>query len=102
MSILFVEIAIFMVSVFLTAFLTAAEIALASFGENKIEEFKEKGDNIWQMFLKVHKNPEPYYGAIHLMSTTFLISSVVVGFLIGAKLINPAIAEPNTGNKKCS
>jgi putative hemolysin len=97
MSILFVEIVIFMVSVFLTAFLTAAEIALASFGENKIEELKEKGDNIWQMFLKVHKNPEPYYGAIHLMSTTFLISSVVVGFLIGAKLINPAIAEPNTG-----
>ncbi|MCW8810540.1 MAG: hemolysin family protein [Ignavibacteriaceae bacterium] len=97
MSILFVEIAIFMVSVFLTAFLTAAEIALGSFGENKIEELKEKGDNIWHMFLKVHKNTEPYYGAIHLMSTTFFISSVVVGFLIGAKLINPAIAEPNTG-----
>jgi putative hemolysin len=97
MSILFVEITIFIVSVFLTAFLTAAEIALSSFGENKIEELKEKGDNIWQMFLKVHKNPEPYYGTIHLMSITFLICSVVVGFLIGVKIINPAIAEPNKG-----
>jgi putative hemolysin len=97
MSILFVEFTIFIVSVFFTAFLAAAEIALSSFGENKIEELKEKGDNIWQMFLKVHKNPEPYYGTIHLMSITFLICSVVVGFLIGVKIINPAIAEPNKG-----
>lgn len=97
MSLLFVEIIVFIVSVFLTAFLTAAEIALSSFGENKIEELKEKGDSIWLEFSKVHKNPEPYYGTIHLISITFLICSVVIGFLISAKLINPAIIEPNTG-----
>ena len=97
MSILFVEIAIFIISVFLTAFITASEIALSSFGENKIEDLKEKGDNIWQLFLKVHKEPEPYYGTIHLMSITFLICSVVVGFLISAKLIDPSIVEPNVG-----
>jgi putative hemolysin len=97
MSILFVEITIFVVSVFITAFLTAAEIALSSFGENKIEELKEKGDNVWMLFSKVHKNPEPFYGTIHLMSITFLICSVVVGFLICAKLINPALVEPHIG-----
>lgn len=97
MTILFVEITIFIASVFITAFLTAAEIALSSFGENKIEELKEKGDSIWLIFSKVHKNPEPYYGTIHLMSITFLICSVVVGFLICAKLINPALIEPHIG-----
>ena len=97
MSILLVEIIIFIVSLFLNAFLTAAEIALSSFGENKIEELKEKGDNIWLVFSKVHKNPEPYYGTIHLMSITFLICSVIVGFLICAKLINPDIIEPHIG-----
>ena len=97
MSILFVEIIIFIVSLFMNAFLTAAEIALSSFGENKIEELKEKGDSIWLLFSKVHKNPEPYYGTIHLMSITFLICSVIVGFLICAKLINPAIIEPHIG-----
>lgn len=97
MSLHIIEISVFLVSIILTAFLTAAEIALSSFGENRIEELKERGDNIWQMFLKVHKNPEPYYGTIHLMSTTFLISSVVSGFLLSAKLINPSIVESTTG-----
>jgi putative hemolysin len=93
MSFLFIELILFIVSVFLAGFVTAAEIALSSFGENKIEELKEKGDTIWQKFLIVHKNPEPFYGTIHLLSLTFLISSVVFGFLLSAKFINPGIAE---------
>jgi len=97
MSFFFIELILFIVSVFLTGFITASEIALSSFGENKIDELKEKGDNIWQKFSTVHKDPEPYYGTIHLLSLTFLISSVVFGFLLSAKLINPAITEPNTG-----
>ena len=97
MGVISVEILMFMVSVFLTGLITAAEIALSSFGENKIEELKEKGDNIWQKFLIVHKNPEPFYGTIHLLSLTFLISSVVFGFLLSAKFINPGIAEPGIG-----
>ena len=94
MGVISVEILMFMVSVFLTGLITAAEIALSSFGENKIEELKEKGDNIWQKFLIIHKNPEPFYGTIHLLSLSFLISSVVFGFLLSAKFINPGIAEP--------
>jgi putative hemolysin len=97
MGVISVEILMFMVSVFLAGLITAAEIALSSFGENKIEELKEKGDNIWQKFLIVHKNPEPFYGTIHLLSLTFLISSVVFGFLLSAKFINPGIAEPGIG-----
>ena len=74
MGVISIEILMFFVSVFITGLITAAEIALSSFGENKIEELKDKGDNIWQKFDIVHKNPEPFYGTIHLLSLTFLIS----------------------------
>ena len=97
MSFILIELILFIISVFLAGFVTAAEIALSSFGENKIEELKENDDSIWQKFNIVHTNPEPYYGTIHLLSLTFLISSVVFGFLLSAKMINPAITEPNTG-----
>jgi putative hemolysin len=97
MDLLLIESIIFIVFIFFIGFLTAAEIALSSFGEKKIEELKEKEDSIWQKFYKVYKNPEPYYGTIHLLSITFIISSVVVGFLLSAKIINPDIVEPNVG-----
>jgi putative hemolysin len=82
------ELIILIVSVIFTGLITAAEIALSSFGENKIEELKEKDDNIWQKFETVHKNPEPYYGTIHLLSVTFIITAVISGFLVCIKLLN--------------
>lgn len=97
MSLYIVELVFFILSVSLAGLITAGEIALSSFGENKIEELKERGDIIWQKFYTVHKNPEPYYGTIHLLYLTFIISSVVFGFLLSAKLINPAITEPRVG-----
>lgn len=97
MGVFSIEILMFIVSIFMTGLITAAEIALSSFGENKIDELKDRGDNIWQKFQIIHINPEPYYGTIHLLSLTFLISSVVFGFLLSAKLINPDITEPKVG-----
>jgi putative hemolysin len=97
MSLYIVELVVFIISVFFAGLITAGEIALSSFGENKIDELKERGDNIWQKFQIVHKNPEPYYGTIHLLYLIFIISSVVFGFLLSAKLINPDITEPTVG-----
>ena len=97
MSLFFIELVLFIFSVLLAGLITAGEIALSSFGENKIEELKERGDSIWQKFSMVHKNPEPFYGTIHLLYLTFIISSVVFGFLLSAKLINPGISEPKVG-----
>jgi len=94
MNTLTVEILLFLISVFITGLITASEIALSSFGENKIDELKEKDDQIWKKFSIIHKNPEPFFGTIHLLSLTFLISSVVFGFLLSTKLIIPGIAEP--------
>jgi len=97
MNLFFIELVLFIGSVFLAGLITAGEIALSSFGENKINELKERGDSIWQKFHTVHKNPEPYYGTIYLLYLTFIISSVVFGFLLSAKLINPGITEPKVG-----
>ena len=97
MSVLLFEIFCFLVSIFINGFMISGEIALSSFGEKKIEGLREKGEPIWQKFQIVHKNPEPYYGTIHLLSITFLISSVVFGFLLFAKIINPEITEPRVG-----
>ena len=97
MELFFIELVLFIGSVFFAGLITAGEIALSSFGENKIDELKERGDSIWQKFHTVHKNPEPYYGTIHLLYLTFIISSVVFGFLLSAKLINPGITEPKVG-----
>jgi len=97
MNLFFIELVLFIGSVFLAGLITAGEIALSSFGENKINELKERGDSIWQKFHTVHKNPEPYYGTIHLLYLTFIISSVVFGFLLSAKLINPGITDPKVG-----
>jgi putative hemolysin len=93
MGLFIFEILMFTASIFFAALITASEIALSSFGENKIEELKEKADKIWEKFYLVHKNPEPYYGTVHLLSLTFLISAVVFGFLLSVKLISPGIVK---------
>lgn len=97
MSLLLIEILIFTVFILLSGFITAAEIALSSFGENKIAELKENEDKTWKLFFKVLQEPERYFGTIYLLSITFVICTVVVGFIISAKLINPAITGPNVG-----
>ena len=97
MNLFLFEIILFILSVFFTGLITAAEIALSSFGQNKIDELKDRGESNWQKFQIVYQNPEPYYGTIHLLSLTFLISSVIFGFLLCAKLINPGIVQPKVG-----
>ena len=98
MSLFIFEILMFIVSVFFAALITASEIALSSFGENKIEELKEKKDKIWEKFYLVHKNPEPYYGTIHLLSNIFIGSAIIFGFLLCVNFINPGIVELDQGN----
>ena len=75
MGVVIFEIVLFAVSVLVAGLITASEIALSSFGENKIDELKEERDSLWQLFDTIRKNPEPYYGTIHLLSLTFIISS---------------------------
>jgi len=66
---------IFVLFLFTNFLLAAAEIALAAFGESKIEELKEKKDNYVNYFEKLNENQEQVYSSIHL---TFNFLNVII------------------------
>ena len=81
MDIQILELIIFIFLIFLTGFLAAAEIAISSFGENKIEEMKERKETIALSFEKIQKNPEIFFGTIQTLTTICLIASAMLFFI---------------------
>lgn len=71
--------------------LAASEIALAAFGESKIEELKEKGDEYASYFETFNKNQEQVYGSIHLASTFFTVVISIMGYFILSDWFIPAV-----------
>ena len=59
---------VFVALLFINFILTAAEIALASFGETKIEELKQKQDKDVPYFEKLNENEEQVYSSNQLTS----------------------------------
>ena len=70
-----VELILFFLFIILSGFLTASEIAISSFGDNKIEELKEKKDKLFSIFESIRDNPEELFGTIKLMNTVSIIIS---------------------------
>jgi hypothetical protein len=60
---------VFIFILFANFLLAAAEIALAAFGETKIEELKESNDKYVPYFEKLNENQEQVYSSIHLAFT---------------------------------
>ena len=86
------ELLIVFVILLLTNFLiTAAEIALASYGESKIEELKENKDNYVPYFEKLNENEEQVYSSIHLAITFLTVLISIFGFLLFSSWIYPQI-----------
>ncbi len=86
-----IEIILFVILIIIAAFLAAAEIAIASFGQNKIEELKEKDDPMAVVFEKIQKNPDTFFGTIQIISTLSLMSSAILAYHISTKLLYPAL-----------
>lgn len=76
------ELIIFVSFLLLSGFLTASEIAVSSYGEKKIEELKEKKDELTFAFESIIKNPEPFFGSISILTSVLIISSAILGFHI--------------------
>lgn len=86
------ELLIVFVILLLTNFLiAAAEIALASYGESKIEELKENKDNYVPYFEKLNENEEQVYSSIHLAITFLTVLISIFGFLLFSSWIYPQI-----------
>lgn len=73
---------VFVALLFINFILTASEIALASFGESKIEELMQKQDKDVPYFEKLNENEEQVYSSIQLTSKFLIVLISVLGYLI--------------------
>jgi len=62
--------------------LAAAEIALAAFGETKIEELKESNDKYVYYFERLNENQEQVYSSIHLAFTFLTVLISIIGYFL--------------------
>lgn len=74
------EIIFILLSIFLAGFLSAAEMAIASFGSQKIEDLKEKGDKIAKSFDAIQKISDTFYGSIQILSTIFSACAIILSY----------------------
>ena len=88
---LLLETIVFIILIFFGAFLAAAEIALSSIGENKIEELKQQKSKVVNYFELIQKDPESIFGSIQLLYTVSRILTAIIGFPVAIHYINAII-----------
>ena len=74
------EIIIVFLLILLSGFLAAAEIAIATFGPNKIEELKERKDKTAFAFSRIQKDTNAFFGTIQLTTQITLLAAAMLGF----------------------
>lgn len=89
------EIIILLILIIIASYLSAAEVAIASFGANKIEELKERKDKSAADFELIQKNSDSFFGAIQLITTFCLFLSSLIGFHLIFNLIKSLIISIN-------
>lgn len=75
-------VAFFILLLLLNFLLAAAEIALAAFGESKIEELKENEEKYVKYFEKLNNNQEEVYSSIHLAITFLNVMISILGYFL--------------------
>jgi putative hemolysin len=83
-----IEIIIFAFLILLAGLLAAAELAISTVGENKIEELKQQKNNLVPYFEIIQKNPESFGGSLRLLYTFIIVLSAIVGFNLVLKGVN--------------
>lgn len=83
------EIIFFFLFIILAGLLSAAEVAIASFGSQKLEEMREKKDKYLPLFESIKKNPNAFFGTIQVSTSLSLIAASVLAFIVAVGLINP-------------
>jgi putative hemolysin len=86
MDFLIIEAIILIILILLAGIFSAAEIAIASFGTNKIEELKERQDKTAGLFESIQKDPNSFYGSIQILTNLFMVGSAVLGFHLFMRL----------------
>ena len=86
MDFIIIEASIVVILILLAGVISAADIAIATFGTNKIEELKEKHDKASEMFDSIQKDPNSFYGTIQISANLLMVASAVVGFHLFMRL----------------
>ncbi len=84
---------VFVAILFVNFLLAAAEIALAAFGETKIDELKESDDKFVPYFEKLNENQEQVYSSIHLAFTFLSVLISIIGYFLFSSWMNPQLAS---------
>ncbi|MGD8306404.1 MAG: hemolysin family protein [Ignavibacteria bacterium] len=77
-----IEIIIFLFFIISAGFLEAAEVAISSIGENKIDKLKEQKNKSVQYFERIQEDPESFFGSLKILHTTCIITSTATGIKI--------------------
>jgi len=80
---------VFVLILFCNFLLAATEIALAAFGETKINELKESYDEYVSYFEKLNDNQEQVYSSIHLAITFLTVLISIIGYFLFSSWIYP-------------
>lgn len=86
MDFIIIEASIVVILILLAGVISAADIAIATFGTNKIEELKEKHDKASELFESIQKDPNSFYGTIQISANLLMVASAVVGFHLFIRL----------------
>lgn len=89
------EIIFLIILIIFASFLSAAEVAIASFGANKIEELKDRKDKSAADFELIQKNSDTFFGTIQLISTFFLFLSALISFHLIFNLLKSVLTSIN-------
>jgi putative hemolysin len=82
---------VFVMILFANFLLAASEIALAAFGETKIDELKEISDKYVPYFEKLNENQEQVYSSIHLAFTFLTVLISIIGYFLFSSWIYPSL-----------
>ncbi len=88
-----IEIIFFLVFIFLSGYLSAAEVAIASFGSQKLEELKEKNDKSFPLFESIKQDANAFFGTIQISTNISLIIASILAFIIAIRLVNPLFSD---------
>lgn len=75
---LILEILLALFFIILAGLFSSVEISIASYGKNKIEELKDNDYYLVPSFEKVQNNLNTFFGTVQILTTLFIICSVII------------------------
>jgi len=87
------EFILFFLLIFFAGYLSAAEIAIASFGSSKINELKEKNDKSAAIFERIQTESNIFFGTIQITTNLSLTAAAVIIFHLSLIMLSPIISE---------